>query len=107
MTPSTSEDGICTTIPESVRKCLHRAPIPGEPWDDAAILFEAAENWAATCFPDSAQDTVDAFDYEAGNGMKWGIFDEPIVILADDQAITSLLQEQHSRLADEGGSRDG
>ncbi len=107
MTPSTSEEDIGTTIPESVRKWLHRAPIPGEPWDDAAILFEAAENWAAACFPDSAQDMVDAFDYEAGSGMEWSIFDEPIVILADDQAITNLLQEQHSGLADEGGSRDG
>ncbi len=107
MTPSTSEEDIGTTIPESVRKWLHRAPIPGEPWDDAAILFEAAENWAAACFPDSAQDMVDAFDYEAGSGMEWSIFDEPIVILADDQAITNLLQEQHSGLADEGGSCDG
>ncbi len=71
MTPSTSEGCIGTTIPESVRKWLHRAPIPGESWHDAAILFEAAENWAASCFPDSAQDMVDAFDSEPGSAMEW------------------------------------
>lgn len=71
MTPSTSEGGIGTTIPESVRKWLHRAPISGEPWQDAAILFEAAENWAAACFPYSAQDMVDAFDFEAGSALGW------------------------------------
>ena len=107
MTPSTSEGCIATTIPESVRKWLHRAPISGGSWQDAAILFEVAENWEAACFPDSAQDMVDAYDFEAGSGMEWGIFDVPIVIIADDQAITNLLQEKHSRHVDEGGSREG
>jgi len=71
LTPSTSEDDIGISIPEGVREWLHRAPITGDAWHDADILFEAAENWRAAGCPRTAQGLVDSFDFGAGSALAW------------------------------------
>lgn len=71
MTPSTSEDDIGISISEGIREWLHRAPIAGDAWHDADILFEAAENWIAAGCPGTAQGLVDAFDLDASSALDW------------------------------------